>query len=259
VTLVYLGWPGSYGDAIFRDYEPKHPLHLLVSFAYIDEWRKELAAGVWPEEYVDQTMLDSGAFTAYTTGRTIDREALMQEQRSSRWSECVALDAIGDPAQGEENWRASLDRGIDAFPTFHHGEPWEVLERYVRQSWKVGIGGVVGKPKTQLIDFYNEVFKRAWPARLHMFGSIDERVMRRYPWHSCDSAVWYLLSVRYAGWSLPSGKHLTYKGPDVATRIPQARYKIDVYTERGRRMAARWRKALAEVERKAPPRPSGDG
>ena len=255
MTDVYLGWPGSYARAIFDGFEPRYPINLLVSFAYIDEWRRDCEAGVWPSDRIASTMLDSGAFTAHTTGKAIDREALLAEQRSGRWTESVALDAIGDAAKSEANWRATVAAGSDAFPTFHYGEPWDVLERYVTESWKVGLGGIVGRPKAEQVRWYDEVFRRGWPARFHLFGSIDERLLRRYPFHSCDSAVWYLELVRYAGWALPDGRYLCLKGPAVAERIAGARYSADRYAERGQRMAARWRKALREVDRRRPARP----
>lgn len=257
MTTVYLGWPsGEYAERVFDGYDPRYPLNLLVSFAYLPEWRKDVAAGQWPSDKVSATMLDSGAFTAHSTGKSIDRDALLAEQRSGRWTESVALDAIGDPEASERNWRASVEAGSDAFPTFHYGEPWDLLDRYRRESWKVGLGGVVGRPKGQQMKWYDEVFRRSWPARYHLFGSVDERLLSRYPFHSCDSAVWYLELIRYAGWCLPSGRHLTYKGPKTEQRIPFARYYAEKYLERGARMAARWRRVLREVEAKAPPRPT---
>jgi len=258
VTTVYLGWPLGYAAPIWKDYEPKHPLHILVSFAYLDVWDRDLEEGTVPVDHIQTTMLDSGAYTAHTTGKTIDPDALRREQQTGRWHESAALDAIGDVAKSEANWRASVAAGSDAWPTFHYGEPWDVLDRYAKESWKVGLGGIVGRPKADAIRWLDEVFRRAWPARFHLFGSIDERLLKRYPFHSCDSAVWFLLSIRYAGWSMPSGKHLTYKGPTVLERIPQARYKVDVYAERGARMTAHWRKVWRAVDTLRPPRPSED-
>jgi hypothetical protein len=255
VTVVYLGWPLGSVEGIFRDYEPSRPLDLLVSFAYMKEWQRAVDAGIWPAAHIGQTMLDSGAYTAATTGRTIDRSALIAEQRSGRWTETVALDAIGDHKASESNWRWSVSQGSDAFPTFHMGEPFEVLDRYVAESWKVGLGGVVGTAKGPLRSWLDKVFKRCWPARYHLFGCIDSLILNRYPFHSADSAIWFLQTIRYAHWAMPKGGSYIVKNRPTDERMPQCRYRIEELMDRSARLRVRWRRPLLECESKCPPRP----
>lgn len=105
-----------------------YELGVLVSFFYIAGFRKlqattEMTPRLWT--------LDSGAFSAWSSGKIIDMDALMEECRNPMWHECVALDVVHDPQKSLENALKMQAAGCKSYPVFHVGEPMEFLAEEV--------------------------------------------------------------------------------------------------------------------------------
>lgn len=224
------------------------PLNILVSFAYLDHWRKE--ASMCPAA---RLMLDSGAFTSHTRGDVIDHDALIAEATSGRWTEAIGLDVIGDWRASEAN--ADREHALvpgRMIPTFHLGDPWELLAKYVARSGKVAIGGMVGAPLLLVLRFLEQVFARAWPHRLHSFGRIDEKILTRFPFESADSSNWLIGVVRFGGHAMRKG------GRTTGVRVPGSRGNIsmgvagvlswmDAMYQRERRLREFWSRELSSL------------
>jgi hypothetical protein len=187
MTHVYLAFPG-YG-AIHRAFHGyrwnDHPINFLVAYPYVSAYADEARRYQYAPR---RTFLDSGAFTAWKTGASIDIGALCRE--SERWTESASLDVIGDWQGSKANAVKMRLLGSRAMPVFHIEEPWELLEFYCKHWPKVGLGGMVGRSSIDVCKWLNGVYARAWPHRFHAFGQMRRDVVTRFPFHSADSSAW---------------------------------------------------------------------
>lgn len=91
-------------------------------------------------------MVDSGAFTAHTTGKTItlDGYAAFLERGAGAWDHAVTLDVIGDPVASARNTRKLHERGYRVMPVFTRGDRIPEFDAMVRDTGFVCVGGLVG-------------------------------------------------------------------------------------------------------------------
>src|SRR5215831_6728385 len=116
-----------------------NPVNFLISFAALKAYRS-YSENMKPQE----TFLDSGAFTAHNTGKTINLDALCEEARTGGWSTVAALDVIGNAEASLKNALEMSRRGLPIIPTFHYSEPWDFLYEYKKQFDWIALGGTVG-------------------------------------------------------------------------------------------------------------------
>jgi hypothetical protein len=176
--------------------------HLLVSFHEPSQRRlitKGWNAAGW--------MLDSGAFSAWRLGSTIDLEEYMRfiDANEEHLDGYVALDVIpGAPgrmptmAEAEEatqktkqNLDKMLQAGLSPIPVYHEGESIEVLDDYVSMGFPlIALGGTASRGKKQLMDWLLPIFQRHPDQRFHGLAMTQERIIRNLPFHSVDSTSW---------------------------------------------------------------------
>jgi len=217
------------------------PLNVLLAFPYLRQYRQRLATH-WTAK---RTMLDSGAFTAFQLGHTIDLAALCSESKRVAWTETVALDVIGDWRGSLRNYTQMVLSGSPAMPVFHIGDPWWLLDLYASSGRKIGLGGLVGRSLGEIIAFCDRVFARCWPWRFHAFGQAREELLLRFPFDSADSTSW-MRPATYAG-------GVTLRGPNKVARAygcngrtlgPTLRYSIERLLEFEQRLAVHWQREL---------------
>lgn len=203
MTTIYFATVGA-GDAFLSLKSlagAPVPPAILVSFAYLKNFKKEELVG-------HRLMLDSGAFTAHMRGKKIDIKALCQEASSPMWHEVAALDVISDPEKSLANAVLMKAHRPDVMPTFHYGEPWEFLVEYAKSFGKVGIGGLARLRSGDRLPFIEECFARAYPAKFHLFGWVQEDVLARFPFHSADSTGWEMKAAAFGKYAFAKGQHL---------------------------------------------------
>lgn len=175
--------------------------HVLESYHYVGK-----------QSYVDdmrqagaKVFLDSGAFSAYSLGVTIDIQQycdyIIRNRDILRVEDGVVmasvLDGIGDPLLTWQNQVWMERYGAPPLPCFHFGEDERYLEHYVKNYGYITIGGMVRKRVDDVIKWLDYI----WPKymldgsgkprlKVHAFGITTERIMERYPWHSVDSSSW---------------------------------------------------------------------
>ena len=165
----------------------------LVSYAYITTPALPDPLPTW------DILIDSGAFTAYTSGKTIDRAAYTDwlAANAGRYTAAFALDVIGDPTASLANyeWQRSALRGtgVTLIPTWHMGAPWDVLESMCQTAGYVSIGGMVPYFRRRPLLMRNCIrahqIARNHGVRLHGLGASGSTV-RQLPWYSVDSSSW---------------------------------------------------------------------
>lgn len=188
--------------------------HILESYhyvgkqKYVDEMRNERA----------QIFLDSGAFSAFTLGVTIDVEVYCDYIRRNLdiikvedgITMASVLDGIGDPLATYRNQLRMEQLGVKPLPCFHAGEDERYLEWYVANYPYITLGGMVGSSTTQLAIWLDRIWDRYLTdgsgrprLRVHGFGITSIPLMERYPWHSCDSSSW-IQSAAFGGVVTPA-------------------------------------------------------
>jgi hypothetical protein len=175
--------------------------YYLESFHYIN---RESRVNQIREEGI-KLFMDSGAFSAFTQGATIDLvEYVEYLRRNADIIEMVdktplfsVLDAIGDPLQTYRNQLMMEELGCKPLPCFHYGEDIRWLEWYMKHYDYITIGGMVPIETQQLLFWLDWLWEHYLcdgsgrpRLRVHGFGVTRMVIMERYPWYSVDSSSW---------------------------------------------------------------------
>lgn len=150
--------------------------------------------------------IDSGAFTAYTKGIEIDLNEYIDycHKNADIIEHISVLDRIDfdSPATAiKETYRNLVEmerQGLkDVVPTYHIGEPEEVLDFYVKNYKYISIGGMVGVSLKRTMFALDRIWHLyltdddGFPkVNVHGFGITSLPAMLRYPWYSVDSSTW---------------------------------------------------------------------
>jgi hypothetical protein len=201
-TNSYMRGQNRYLKLNDREREIVHGLpHILESYHYIGSQR-----------YIDQmradnaqVFLDSGAFSAFTLGVTIDLPTYCEyiKRNMDLWRVedgvvmASVLDGIGDPLQTYRNQLHMEALGAKPLPCFHAGEDERYLEYYVQNYEYITLGGMVGSSTKQLCIWLDRMWERYLTdgsgrprLKVHGFGITAIPIMERYPWYSVDSSSW---------------------------------------------------------------------
>lgn len=215
------------------------PINVLVTFPFIKSWDKAQPTPPWP---IKSTILDSGAFSAWNSGKTIDFDQLCAEAGNGRWDEAVGLDVIGDPVASLKNCLRMKERGLEVMPVFHFGEPWEILEEYKKQFKRIGLSCRFGEPVNQSNKWLGQCFARAYPAQFHSFGWVSEKTLLAFPFTTADTASWHT-GIRFGKGQAYPGLRLP-KRTEVGPGAYDLRADVMHYLKLEERIIARWKKEL---------------
>lgn len=152
--------------------------------------------------------MDSGAYSVWKSGRTVDLLGYIRLLRDHgrRFVGCAALDVIGDPDASDRNWRTMRDEGLDVWPAHHQGTPTDHLRRLLDDGARsVAFGGLVAgawgrnggrnidhNERRRMLDDAFAVLERHWPIRVHAFGVTSQWILERYPIFSADSTAAFM-------------------------------------------------------------------
>jgi hypothetical protein len=217
---------------------------LLVSYAYWDGFQQ-----FRPRYAFRDFMLDSGAYSAFTVGITIDLErfidfCLDRMARDPQCVEIIQLDVLNDWRQGQRNLRRMWDRGVPAIPVWHWNEPESLLQEYASAAPKIAVG-VREKSAQRKRWFYEQVFARVWPCRIHGLAIGSPDLLRAVPFHSADATNWILGPAGYGA----------YKSMGQPVRAPRGKAvnlkaEVEWWLKLERELKAKWGPMLAQIEPK---------
>jgi len=181
-------------------------------------------------------MLDSGAFSAWNSGITINIQDYITFclHNQDELDYIVNLDVIpGQPfkkvtkedrkistLQGWENYKTMLRGGIPKdklIHVFHQGEDMEWLERMVKEISYIGLSPANDKTTGQKMAWLDQCMKyvtnnQGTPiVKFHGFAVTTLRLVFRYPWYSVDSSSWQLRGGGYGLIDVP-------KNPEMLTK-----------------------------------------
>lgn len=213
------------GDAEIRGFESIHESieNKLCSYAY-----PRVAEGYIQRALsASRIIIDSGAFTAFTSGKAIDPIAYgewaldfkMKYGSKVKKLSFMNLDVIGDQAKSWRNQEVLDGMGLYPIPVVTFGAKLRDLERAIEYPY-MALGGLVPystqKEKLQAwLDFCFKFFVSRYEStsvmpRVHLLGVARESLLLRYPAYSADSTLW-LLPLRYARSNVLKIKGISYK------------------------------------------------
>lgn len=135
-------------------------------------------------------LLDSGAFTAWKSGKPIaldDYCRFLDSLPIHPWR-YFTLDVVGDAKATLHNYETMLKRGFSPIPIFTRGEDPSMLEDYYKTSDIIGIGGLVGTQGNKA--FLNGIMRHVADRHVHWLGFTNAAFLRHYRPYSCDSSTW---------------------------------------------------------------------
>jgi hypothetical protein len=147
-------------------------------------------------------MIDSGAFTAFQTGKPIKLEDYAAFLR--HWEGCydyaITLDVIGDPKATARNLRKLHDMGLPVLPVYTASAPLSELTALAKDHKYICYGGIVKATKHPELQVpaINRVIKEAarHGAKIHTLGQTKREMLHTCRPYSCDSS-WVAQSGRY--------------------------------------------------------------
>ncbi len=141
-------------------------------------------------------IIDSGAFSYYKKGGIkLDTWIAKAKKLQMPNSQLIGLDVIGNPAETLENYNEIIKTIPDAIPTFHVGSDISYLKKYLNNTDRIAIGGMVPYKSEieKLKRFLTEIFKlfgkEALP-RFHAFGYFSPEILENFPFWSADASTW---------------------------------------------------------------------
>jgi hypothetical protein len=144
--------------------------------------------------------LDSGAFSAWSLGKkvNIDDYIAFIHKHKHLLKVYANLDVIGDPVGTAENQRIMEEAGLQPLPVVHNGSPDAAIKILVENYDYFAVGGMVGRPESEIRGYCKRVFKIATEikqeVKIHGFGLTTHKLMREFPFFSVDSTTWLLPS-----------------------------------------------------------------
>lgn len=188
----------------------------LLSYAY-RQHERDLYAPAWVQPDVrPRVIIDSGAFTAWSTGKAVTPEEYGRWALgfSARWRDRMAslrfmnLDVIGDQLASWKNQEKLEGMGLDPIPIVTYGADIKHLTLALDRYPYVALGGLVpySQRKTKMrawLDYcFREVLRHRDEtgriARVHLLGVTQGWVLNRYPAYSTDSSAWVSV-LRFGG------------------------------------------------------------
>lgn len=189
-------------------------LNILVAFPYFKDDVLEYLSLQNPEEY--RLMIDSGAFTAWNSGKTILLDEyckFLDRVREKISFKAVQLDVIGDEDKTAKNYDIMCARGFDVMPVFTRGASESYLEELYRKTDYVLLGNVAfGEKNDNYVKWFLE---KNGKRKAHLLGFTKLNYLKYYKPFSCDSSTWNA-AVRFGVLELYQGKGETkrYKKED---------------------------------------------
>jgi hypothetical protein len=186
--------------------KPAEPgeLGMLFSFHYYSE--RDLSGWVDRSPYKPSILIDSGGFSAFTQGASIDLNAYASwlRRHGRVITHYANLDVIGDPKGTLTNQLRMESLGLRPLPISHYGSDPSGIAAYAKHGHAYQcLGGMVphlrGVAQAMkagrdhpLLSWLDRCFEVAAEhgVLFHGFGATTWPLLLRYPWRSVDSSSW---------------------------------------------------------------------
>ena len=137
--------------------------------------------------------VDSGAYSVSTGKKKIKHTDYIDFIKRAKPDLYASLDVIGDPKASKINLLKEVKAGLNPIPTYHQGEPIELLEYYIDNFSYISLGGMVGTSSNKLKIFldkaWSKIAKKRMDIKIHAFGNLGN-LLKDYPFYSADGTHW---------------------------------------------------------------------
>tara|TARA_R110000824_G_scaffold123999_1_gene282196 strand:- start:1862 stop:2641 length:780 start_codon:yes stop_codon:yes gene_type:complete len=176
-------------------------------------------------------LIDSGAFTAWKAGNTIERTDYAQfitDLPIKPWR-YFALDVVGDALKTQNNLEWFFANGFTPTPVFQRGEDFSLLPEYAKHTNLVGIGLGVGSKGS--MNYLRETMKHAGDVNVHWLGITRPPWITYYKPYSVDTSAWQS-GRRFGTMNVyDKGKFTSWRRTEAITKPP--RYVADLIRRYG--------------------------
>lgn len=190
------------------------PPRILCSYWYFRN--KPLAAFCEGLGYTPKILLDSGAYSAYTKGKSVNLLDYIAyiEANLTYLHQYISLDVIGDECLTRLIYQLMKSYGLDPVEVVHYGGDGHVaMNQY--SSRFLALGGTVPVRDKKIVVRWCEEMKRICPeASLHLLGSSSKELLQSEVLASCDSSTWYIQAV--------NGRPVTIPGRNREAKMARA-------------------------------------
>lgn len=138
-------------------------------------------------------LLDSGAFTEFTTGKPVNIHQLIAFIKKYQPEYAIQLDVIGNDDATWENYQYMVGQGLpNILPVIHYKASEKHIKRVIASSDYILLGGLVPltrKPKElrAWLDYLYSNFNLK-EKKIHALGVTTKWCLQRYPFYSTDSS-----------------------------------------------------------------------
>jgi len=184
MTLYHGGTKIETGG-IFEGTDFPNGIATLESYAYSKKVNNHMP-------YIKNIFFDSGAFSAFSRGLKISLQEYIDfiHKNKDKITVYASLDVIGNEYESWKNYKEMRKQGLNPLPAFHKGEHLKWIEKYLKYTDYIGLGGIAKSPRKKKKLFLDKVFTQ-YPnvskVKFHGYGITDKTLMQRYPWYTVDS------------------------------------------------------------------------
>lgn len=238
MATVYLAYSTAGVDTLKRHSEDA-PVDMLVAYPLLEHFEKH-------RKYfnIRKWILDSGAFSVWNSGKTIDLNEYIRVCRDVDACEVIALDDILSWQISQKNAATMFAAGIQALPVYHYREPVKYLEWCVKHSEKIGLGSMT-KTRPQWLKW---VFSKIWPHKVHGFGMAGWKAVEAVPFDSVDASSWATAAARFGQFAGFTGKQIHLKSRMRASGPTDLWCEVIEHKRRATWSEGRWKKELAKLK-----------
>ena len=164
-------------------------LNVLVAYPYM---RKGIVAELIKQQSKINFLLDSGAFTAWKSGKPIQLDdycRFLDALPITPWK-YFALDVIGDPVKTMENYQTMVKRGYNPIPVFTPSQDFADIEEYYKTTDIIGCGGLTEKYGPRSLLYLKKVMAHTKGRDVHLLGYTQPDYIKLFRPFSCDSSSW---------------------------------------------------------------------
>lgn len=163
-------------------------LNILVAYPYFTKNVYKFLMDTDPSTF--RLIIDSGAFTAWNTGKQIDMESYCKFLKTipTSWErKIVQLDVYGNPEQTYTNYMRMLDMGyVDIMPVFTRGDTVERLEEFYKYTDYIMFGGIaIGGENRNYVKWFCDINKGR---KAHWLGFVNVPFIKHFKPYSVDSS-----------------------------------------------------------------------
>lgn len=197
------------------------PKHLMISYHYFKN--VDLGEFIKVIGYKPKILLDSGAFSAFMSGKPVNLEKYIEyiKRNNEHIYKYVCMDVLGDSVKSYEAWEQMRARGLDPMPVFQYMGDEAILQKYIAAGVDlIGLGGTVPIKSKREVAAWARLLAWQYPANYHLLGSANRVILDEVDLYSADASTWAMGAI--------FGRPFHIPGNTVQSRIKRAKYNLSL-------------------------------